>query len=189
MSRHCHSWAEDLAAMLDFAWQRIIRGVHDRHAAARHPTLATVSVQGWPQARTVVLRKAYRSSARLEIHTNLYSTKVSELRAMPVAALHVWDAGCRLQTHLSADVIVCSGNEVRETWAALPDHSRSTFSSRSIPGSSISESLAYEAEPDPNAFAIVYLDIQTIDLLYLGSQHRRARFKRDNQWIGSWVCP
>jgi len=33
--------------MLDLAWQRIPRGVYDRRAAARYPTLATVSKEGW----------------------------------------------------------------------------------------------------------------------------------------------
>jgi len=33
--------------MLDLAWQRILRGALDRKAAARHPTLATVSKEEW----------------------------------------------------------------------------------------------------------------------------------------------
>lgn len=46
-----------------------MRGVDDRHAPARHPTLATVNSEGKPQARTVVLRAADQRSATLDIHT------------------------------------------------------------------------------------------------------------------------
>jgi len=47
MSHDQPPWLEDLAAMLDLAWQRILRGALDRKAAARHPTLATVSKEEW----------------------------------------------------------------------------------------------------------------------------------------------
>jgi pyridoxine/pyridoxamine 5'-phosphate oxidase len=189
MSHDHSSWLETLTAMYDFAWQRITRGVHDRRAAARHPTLATVSEEGWPQARTVVLRKAYRSSSRLEIHTNLHSKKVSELKATPIAALHIWDAACRLQIRLIADATISSGSDVLETWNSLPAHSRGTYSSQAIPGAVITRDLGYSSYPDPSAFAVIQLDIHAIDLLYLGRSHRRAQFKQDDQWRGVWVCP
>ena len=52
-----HPWSEQLDTLHTHAWHRLIRGVHDRHAPARHPTLATVSPDGMPQARTAVLRE------------------------------------------------------------------------------------------------------------------------------------
>ncbi|MFP3387127.1 pyridoxamine 5'-phosphate oxidase family protein, partial [Tritonibacter sp. SIMBA_163] len=54
----------------------MIRGVHDRHAPARHPTLATVSPAGMPQARTVVLRGADKQAATLTLYTDVHSDKV-----------------------------------------------------------------------------------------------------------------
>lgn len=81
-----HPWALDLDTLHDQAWQRLIRGVRDRHAPARHPSLATVSPDGFPQVRTVVLRAADRSHQRLEIHTNLFSAKVEDLRHTPHAS-------------------------------------------------------------------------------------------------------
>ncbi|WP_235937006.1 hypothetical protein [Vreelandella azerica] len=41
-----HPWAETLPLLYEHLWARLIRGVHDRHAPARHPVLATVSAQG-----------------------------------------------------------------------------------------------------------------------------------------------
>lgn len=104
-----HPWAHEPVTLRDHAWQRLIRGVNDRHAPSRHPTLSTVSPEGLPQARTVVLRAADRSRCRLEIHTNLYSAKVDGLRHTPVAALHVWESGSSLQIRLLADVTITTG--------------------------------------------------------------------------------
>ena len=43
--------------------------------------------------RTVVLRAADKLHSRLELHTNLLSSKITDLMATPVTALHVWDSG------------------------------------------------------------------------------------------------
>ena len=59
-----HPWSNELGTLYGHAWHRLIRGVHDRHAPARHPTLATVSSEGLPHARTVVLRQVDRARGR-----------------------------------------------------------------------------------------------------------------------------
>ena len=117
-------WACELDSLFAHAWQRLTRGVHDRHAPARHPTLATVSPEGWPQARTVVLRGADKARSCIEIHTHLHSPKIDDLRAEPRAAVHVWDNGSRLQMRLQAQVEIISGPEAAQAWARVPDASR-----------------------------------------------------------------
>jgi pyridoxamine 5'-phosphate oxidase len=104
-----HPWASDLAGLHSEVWLRLTRGVHDRHAPARHPTLATVSPDGRPQARTVVLRAADKAAGTLDIHTDLRSAKVADLRATPFAALHVWDAAAHLQLRLEAQFTLLTG--------------------------------------------------------------------------------
>ena len=184
-----HPWAHELGSLYDHAWQRLVRGVHDRHAPARHPTLATVSPDGLPKARTVVLRAADKSLGRLEIHTNLHSSKIADLMAKPVAALHVWDSGSWLQIRLQVDVKVASGTDVADTWARVPERSRTAYSSSRAPGHPIPAALAYDHAPDPAVFAVLQLDIQTLDLLHLGADHRRAQFTRENDWAGQWLVP
>ncbi len=184
-----HPWAQELDSLHDHAWHRLIRGVHDRHAPARHPTLATVSPQGWPQARTVVLRAADKASRKLEIHTNSHSPKIADLVSTPVAALHVWDSGSRLQIRIQADVVIAQGAEVSHVWSAVPERSRTAYSSSSVPGELIPGALAYAAEPDASAFAVLYLHIRSMDLLHLGARHRRAQFIADPDWVGRWLVP
>lgn len=184
-----HPWAQDLALLQAECWGRLTRGVHDRHAAARHPTLATVSVTGRPQARTVVLRAADRAAGTLDIHTDIESAKVQDLRASPFAALHVWDAAAHLQIRLEAEVSLLTGPAVSAIWASVPDASRQSYGSTPAPGQPIPQALDYAKSPDPACFAVLRLRVLTLDALHLGPQHRRARFDRDTGWAGTWLAP
>ena len=184
-----HPWAHELGSLYDHAWQRLVRGVHDRHAPARHPTLATVSPDGLPKARTVVLRAADKSLGRLEIHTNLHSSKIADLMARPVAALHVWDDGSRLQIRVEAEVEIASGAAVAEIWTRVPAWSRTAYASSHKPGPPIPSALAYDHSPDQSVFAVLHLNIRALDLLHLGANHRRAQFTRESGWAGQWLVP
>lgn len=189
MSKLSPAWAEQLHTLHAQAWHRLVRGVHDRHAAARHPTLATVSADGLPQLRTVVLRHADPVTASVHLHTNRYSPKVAELLAAPVAALHVWDARARLQLRLQAQVGVASGEVVDEAWARVPVGSRSVYCRSAVPGQPIPDALAYLQEPDPDAFSVITLRLDQLDVLHLGPLHRRGVFQRADGWTGRWVTP
>lgn len=189
MSVDLYPWAEELDSLHAHAWHRLMRGVHDRHAPARHCTLATMSPEGWPQARTVVLRAVDRVNCTLEIHTNFYSSKIADLTATPIAALHVWDSRQRLQIRLQADVEIAHGAAVDSTWSAVPERSRVAYSRSQSPGKLIPTALAYAAQPDQAAFAVLRLHVSVMDLLHLGPNHRRAQFSRDLGWAGRWLAP
>lgn len=189
MTPERHPWALTLDTLYDHAWQRLTRGVHDRHAPARHPTLATVCADGLPQARTVVLRGADSRRRRLEIHTHRQSPKIADLSVTPVAAVHVWDSGSGLQIRLEAEVEWAEPDAVASAWAKVPPRSRNAYSGSETPGQPIAYALAYTAQPDPAAFTVLYLNIRAMDLLHLGAEHRRATFRRDHDWVGQWVAP
>jgi pyridoxine/pyridoxamine 5'-phosphate oxidase len=189
MSHDPHPWCSDLATLRRQVWERLVRGVRDRHAPARHPTLATIGMDGMPQVRTVVLRAADKPAATLDIHTDLHSAKVTQLRSDPRAALHVWDPSPHLQVRIEAEVAILSGAEVADIWHRVPEASRLAYGSAPAPGQSIEAALAYEKSPDPAAFAVLRLSVQAIDALYLGPDHRRARFDRADEWAGQWLAP
>jgi hypothetical protein len=189
MSADVHLWAAALGTLRAGAWDCLQRGVRDRHAAGRHPTLATASAQGLPQARSVVLRFADPLTATLGFYTHLRSNKVAEMTATPVAALHVWDRSAHLQIRLLADVTVACGDEVAEVWSTLREPSREAYRRGVDPGTLIEDSLDYESASDPSAFAVVYLHVRMMDLLHLGPRHRRAQFLRDDDWAGQWLSP
>ncbi len=188
MSVDPHPWAGALDTLLQQVWQRLMRGAHDRHAPSRHPTLATVSPDGMPNVRTVVLRGVDKTAGRLEIHTNWRSAKITDIQARPVAALHVWDSGQKLQIRLQTDVDVITGQQAAVAWSKVPEGSRTAYSVQA-PGTPITHALAYDRLPDPEAFTILSLRIRSMDILHLGSDHRRAVYLRDNHWSGQWVSP
>lgn len=183
-----YAWSAQLDTLYNHAWQRLIRGVHDRHAPARHPTLATVSPDGLPQARTVVLRRVDQSLARIELHTHIHSLKSQAVRARPVAALHVWDVGQKLQIRLEATVDLIAGAAASDIWSKVPEGSRSAYAVQA-PGLPIDHALAYESQPNPSSFAVLILHVQSMDLLHLGPSHRRAVYERAHDWSGRWVVP
>ena len=184
-----HPWACDLSQLYAEVWARLTRGVHDRHAPARHPTLATVSPEGRPQARTVVLRAADKAAGTLDIHTDLQSAKVRDLRDTPFAALHVWDTSAHLQLRLEAYVTLLTGADVATIWEGVPLVSRLSYGSTSAPGQPIAQALDYSKAADQASFVILRLRVETVEALHLGPNHRRARFDRHNDWKGAWLAP
>ncbi|MCC5972479.1 MAG: pyridoxamine 5'-phosphate oxidase family protein [Rubellimicrobium sp.] len=180
---------ETLPAFHALAWTRLVRGVADRHAAARHPTLATAGPDGAPELRTVVLRAADPQAGTLEIHTDLRSPKAAQIAADPRVALHVWDDRARLQIRIAANVVILTGEEVASQWGRVPAASRISYGSDPAPGQPIPAALDYRPGTDPAAFAVLRLGIARMDLLHLGTSHRRAVFARADDWTGHWLAP
>ncbi|SEN95288.1 Pyridoxamine 5'-phosphate oxidase [Pseudorhodobacter antarcticus] len=184
-----HAWAAELDTLRAQVWARLVRGVGDRHAPARHPTFATVTTDGWPDLRTVVLRGADPVAGMLEVHTDLRSAKVAALRAHPRAGVHVWDASAHLQSRLSVEVAVLTGPEVADIWARVPDPSRQSYGTTPAPGVPIAAALAYLKTPDAASFAVLRCRVVAIDAVHLGPDHRRARFEVGDGWAGQWLAP
>lgn len=184
-----NDWFETLDGLLGQMWQRLGRGVADRRAPARHPTFATVTPDGWPQARTVVLRAARSEAAEIEVYTDIHSTKVAELRSNPRAALHIWEPAAHLQIRLNVTVRIQTGADVQTKWEAVPDLARQSYGVTPAPGTVIAQSLDYTKSPNASTFAVLSCQIQTVDLVHLGDVHRRAGFNRNDGFAGCWLVP
>ncbi len=189
MSADVHAWAADLRTLHAHVWDRLVRGVHDRRAAARHPTLATVTPDGLPEARTVVLRAANATTASLDVYTDLRSAKVASLRATPRAVLHVWDQSAHLQTRIEVTAEILTDDVVAVIWSRVPVISRQSYGTMPAPGQQIPEALAYAKHMDFRSFAVLRLNVHAIDALHLGRDHRRARYERTSSWAGQWLVP
>ncbi|MFN3824871.1 MAG: pyridoxamine 5'-phosphate oxidase family protein [Pseudorhodobacter sp.] len=178
---------EHLGAFLDEAWMRLARGVTNRRSPSRHPTFVTVSPEGWPEARTVVLRGADRGAARLEVHTDLATAKVAALRANPRAALHIWEPRADLQIRAALRVEIVPQAEGR--WDRIPEASRAAYGTIPAPGTEIASAFDYEKPVDSVRFAALICTVEMFDLVHLGPRHRRARFAAADGWQGQWLAP
>lgn len=189
MKPNLQPWGSDLLELYSEIWKRLTFGILDRHAPARHPTLATTTAEGRPKARTVVLRAADKVAGTLDIHTDLRSAKVGELRATPFAALHVWDPLAHLQLRIEAQVTLLAGQDAAEMWKAVPAASRLSYGSSPAPGEPIPQALDYTKAADAGSFVVLRLKVDTLEALYLGQNHCRARFDRSDAWTGTWLAP
>jgi Pyridoxamine-phosphate oxidase len=111
---------DNLKVMHEYAWSLIIRGTVDKKSPALHPTFGTVGLKGMPELRTVVLRQANQIAATLEVHTDLKSKKVEELKLNPKVGLHIWFPKNKLQIRLKAISEIKTGETLREKWDKVP---------------------------------------------------------------------
>ena len=75
---------QKLDNFLDFGWVQITRGKADKKSPARHPSFVTSSADGFPNARTLVMRRSDRKNNQIEFHTDTASSKMLALKENPV---------------------------------------------------------------------------------------------------------
>ncbi len=183
------NWFETLGGLKSRVWETLARGVAEADHPARLPSFATLSADGWPEVRTVVLRSVSHRDHSLTVHTDLHSEKVRSLRAHPRAALHIWDAEQALQLRLQAEASIAFGADTRALWDEIPDHAQQSYGVVPPPGARIETALDYVKQPDPASFAVLTCRIVAIDVVHLGPDHRRAQFTRASNWAGQWLAP
>lgn len=179
----------NLRAFLDDAWRHLGRGVADSRSPARYPTFATVAADGTPEARTVALRGASRSQSTLEVHTDIATSKVVALKHSPKAAFLVWLPRANLQIRITTIVNIQTGSVINGQWDSIPVASRVSYGTEPTPGTVISDAYAYEKPSDRERFAVLTCHVLSIDLVQLGQRHRRAAYRRKNDWAGEWLAP
>ncbi|WP_371056578.1 pyridoxamine 5'-phosphate oxidase family protein [Rhodosalinus sp. K401] len=185
-----NEWFETLEGLRARVWQRLGRGVADRRAPARHPTLATLGTDCAPEARTVVLRGASEAAGSVTIYTDAASAKVAELAREPRAALHVWEPKDRLQIRLALTVELRTGASLDALWERLSPEARRAYGGRPEPGRPIGDPVAdYEETRERARFAVLDGRVERIEALHLGDWHRRADFSRADGFAGAWIAP
>jgi len=177
------------------AFRRLARGVADRRSAFHTPTLATIGTDGGPEARTVVLRGFEAASRALRMHTDARSGKAAELARDARCALHLYDAGAKLQLRLSGHATLHAEDAVAEHgWANSRDFSRMCYAIEPGPGTPISEPppAPRDAAAGRAAFRVILLRFDRLEWLELAAGgHRRARFSWADEAAPAmtWLVP
>ncbi len=180
---------QKLDDFLDFAWGQISRGKADKKSPARHPTFVTSSADGFPNARTLVMRRSDRKNNQIEFHTDTASSKMLVLEENPRAGIHIWLPKVQLQIQIEVVVEVNVGDIIIPNWKNVPTSSRTAYGTIPSPGTVIGSSHAYDYAPDHKRFAVLVCHIQSIQLLLLGAKHTRAYYKNTTNWQGEWLSP
>ena len=180
---------QKLDDFLDFGWAQIARGKADKKSPARHPSFVTISADGFPNARILVMRRYDRKNNEIEFHTDTASSKMLALKENPRAGIHIWLPKVQLQIQMDVVVEVKDGDITIPYWRDVPTNSRIAYGTIPIPGTVIQNPLAYDHAPDQKRFAVLVCNIQSIQLLLLGTKHIRAYYKKKTNWKGEWLSP
>jgi hypothetical protein len=168
--------------------------------------VATIGADGAPRLRTVVLRGAEPSARALRFHTDRRSAKVPEIAADPRVSVHFYDARAKVQLRIAARATIHGTDAVAEAaWQRTSEMGRRCYLEEPAPGtpsaaptSGLTEAQeaavprGAAAEPGRANFAVVTLDVRSIEWLYLAARgHRRARFDwdEDGRPAQTWLVP
>ena len=185
---------DDLSASCAYGWSMLERGVKDRKSAFHTPSIATISANGSPTIRTVVLRSCATAEKTLRFHTDIRSHKITELQKNPLAAMHFYDAGAKIQLRLAVRLEMLSGDAFDAAWEATRPMSRECYQVMQSPGSVIENPQHVQfdamASQDGEAhFVPVAAHVLQMEWLYLAARgHRRALFDFEND-TQNWLVP
>ncbi len=187
----------DLDAVLGEAWAHLREGVSNSRSAFHTPAIATVTEDGLPSIRTVVLRRCDEGLCEIAFHTDRRSPKFCQLISHAGFAAHFYDPAAKCQLRLKCLARIHENDEVaRAAWERSRPMSRDCYGQMIAPGAALAAPEAAEAdwlsEADGFAnFAVVLGQVQRLEWLYLAaSGHRRALFEwSGSQLAKSWLAP
>ncbi len=188
---------ETLGAVEAALWRKLTHSVRDRDAGWRTPVLATVSPEGQPEARILVLRGVDPAMRRVVLYTDLRSAKVHSIRSSPVVSLVFWCPRDSVQLRGSGSCRIRSAGEgVEAAWAQVPEVARDNYRTVDAPGRRRTTPAAERARDGlagagREAFALLEIEIDRLDWLRIGeSHHRRALFDWNGiAWAADWAVP
>lgn len=174
-------------------WRPLLRGAREREGRspmARWLQLATVAPDGTPRVRTLVFR-GWADAACLDLLTDGRSAKAAELGALGAVELCWLLPKARCQFRLRGRRLCLPAElEARERqrhWRQLTPAGRSLWG-WPCPGEPLDPTAAFpsaldEAEPLPEAFLLLRLELTQVELLDLGPHpHRRRRWRAVAGW-------
>lgn len=186
------------------AWNMLEEGAGSAKSSFHTPVLATVTPDGAPLARTVVLREASRTERLLRANTDQRSHKARDIAAESRAQLHFYDVAAKVQIRATVRAqLLTEGEQHRAAWEASVLGSRVCYLAVDAPGAPAPDPTsglpvdadggrrvsAERLEDGYANFAIMRFHVDALDWLYLASQgHRRAIF----DYVAgtrSWVIP
>jgi len=158
-------------------------------------TLASVDVQGAPQARSVVCRRI-TDDGELWVVSDARSGKQSDLNANPNSSLLFWLPDLRRQFRICSTHVL-GIDEAEELWPTLSDATRAMFT-WPAPGDTFDDSTVFPAElpasePPPEFYELIVFIPLTVEMLDLTAHpHRRIRWEKPNpdaNWAERRVNP
>lgn len=157
--------------------------------------MATISLEGRPRVRGVILRQFRSAPERLYFATHIRAAKIAEIRRTPQVALTGNDAEYAVQLRLEGRANIIDDQAQRQqAWESLAPHSQDVYASPHVPETPVDEMLDEPAGDQKSAFerfAWVEIELDRIDWLDLAAvPDQRWQFSRDTvSWRGQRIVP
>ncbi len=165
--------------------------------SAKHPfhvaTVSTVTANGIPRSRSVVLRHFCSKAHEIAFHTDLRSPKLKDLQNCRTLCLHWYDPSSRVQIRLIASATVHHQDPRAEhAWNASRTTSRACYETPNSPGTLMNHFPPAPAIPETNDrggyahFVVVSCHFEELDVLALhASGHQRVLLSLNHDPV-SW---
>jgi pyridoxine/pyridoxamine 5'-phosphate oxidase len=185
-------------------WRLLHRGQSDPKSAYSTPVVATVSPEGKPHSRTLVLRKALKDQGQLWCYTDRRSQKAIDLTGERACmSWTFWDRKQKIQLNASGPTTWLDTELATERFRQLPKHSRKSYATLAAPGRPLpaySDGLPVDwdqrevSETDyaSEHFGILCTTLDRMEILQLRREgHRRmlAERREGGEWLFSWIVP
>jgi len=162
----------------------------------RTASVATIGELGFPEVRTMVLRKFNPDNKSLSFHSDYRSNKVKHIAKNPHIQILFYDKPNKLQLRITAKAFVHYNNEVTlSAWNLMEDSPKKCYSYMSKPGELLeckTLPLRLSSQESYVNFCIIECNISTIDYLSLASSgHQRflLTFEGDDAFSIQSIMP
>ncbi len=176
-------------SFIEAALSALERSLHDRGSDLRNVQLATLSPEGYPGLRTLVLRGFERAPACAEMHTDARAAKAREIARARQVTLLAWSSADQLQIRLEGDARLHRDDEVaRARWDGLSPRARDTYGLRAEPGAPVDDPEDRSHLPPEQQylqFAVILVSLTGIDVLRLGPEGSQTRAR--GRFTGSGI--
>jgi PPOX class probable FMN-dependent enzyme len=177
-------------------WFPLYMAAYHRNRKDRAVQVATVSLDGLPEVRTVILR-GVSAAGEPYFFSDSRSNKTIALNENPTVEMCCWWRSTSEQFRLRGEVTLVTSSEGewgkrrQELWLSQGEDNRALFLSVA-PGSpliKIKERIADE-KIAPEQFILVLLNVLHVDYLRLARPHERRKFwLQDGVWQTAEVTP
>jgi len=186
------------------AWKLLLEAQNSPKSPYGTPVVSTVSGNGIPTSRVLVLRGAAEEEGALTCYTDRRSLKVAQLQQSPsFMSWTFWSPEHQLQFNCSGPTEELPASIGQEIFQGLPKHARKAYAALSPPGTELTQEG--DALPDDwtalelhqtnyaeKNFLVLKTSITRAEVLHLNrAGNRRLLAKRDTskKWKFQWVVP
>lgn len=172
-------------------WKELETGAREPDSGFHFLTLASVDLQGKPQARTLVLRAVDREKRTLEFHTDTRSPKWQALAVNPEVTVLGYSAKTQLRLQGTVELHAAHSAVAEAAWQRLSHRTQQTYAG-AAPGGDIHNQSNDVINAEDN-FGVLIIQINLLDWCLLARENNQRallNYRSDGALASSkWVHP